>query len=742
MAGCASEPIHAPGAVQPHGALLALQPNGTVVVASENCNQILGLDASTILGRRFADLVDADTTASVVSAEAGDLVEVEFPSGGCEAVVHRGPPFDLVEIEPTPSEVIDDQARLHRTLLRFHGATTSAGLVDQAAAIVADLTGFDRVMVYRFDPEWNGEVVAEVIRPGYEPFLGLHYPASDIPPQARALYSRERLRLIADATAEPSPLLAQDRATAAALDLSEVSLRAVSPVHLQYLANMGVRSSMSVAIHVHGRLWGLLACHHVSRQLYPSIRTRHAVDLVGRTTSTILAALLAAESGAISALLLGRLEAVTNSVMLKVAPDPAEALADEGERLAALLDAGGAAIVDGRRTYSFGACPPVEMVDALVAHVGATRTTVFQSVELALIHDDWTGHADTAAGAVIVRIGSAERWLAWFRPQTAGHVRWGGDPWAKVAAVGQGGQVHLNPRASFAEYLEQVQGVCVPWTKEQVAIASTAAARVADLYALKLQRDASIAATVQRAVMLETIPPIPGVDAAAHYQPDAGHPLGGDWYDVFFRHRGEAVVALGDVAGHGIDAAGTMAQLRHAMRAYLLREDTSAEAMSRLNDLMYSLLPGDMATAVVASLDPVAHTAEIIRAGHLPPVVVGPHGARLVEEHPNLAFGVQRDVRYTSTVVHLPADNTLILYTDGLIERRHHTLDEALEALLDVAATTLGLGAADVCDHLLAGLTRTSRIDDDVTIVAMSFLPDTNPSASSPELKQDALDSP
>ena len=350
------------------------------------------------------------------------------------------------------------------------------------------------------------------------------------------------------------------------MDLSDVAIRAVSPVHLQYLTNMGVRASMSVAIHVAGRLWGLIACHHLTEPLRPPVRTRNAVDLVGRTTSTVLAALLASESAAIRVDLLERLDALTEPMRLDGELDPGEALAAAGDQLPALLDAGGAAVVAGGTAMLAGTCPPVDLVHEVTSHATAADLDLLESDQLSLIDERWAAHADTAAGALAVRVGSGDQWLIWFRPETATEIRWGGDPNKTDAVLGLRGQSQLNPRASFAEYLEHVHGTSAPWSGEQVSAARQAAARLAALNAARLQRDAGIAAALQRAVLIEAFPPTPGVDGAARYLPSGRDPIGGDGYHDFFRHEGGPVVAVGDVAGHGLSVAPAMAQLRHALR--------------------------------------------------------------------------------------------------------------------------------------------------------------------------------
>ena len=720
LAGCAEEPIHAPGAIQPHGALLGVDAFGSVVVASANCAEIVGFAPAFLLGRALADTFGRSSSRAMLDADAGEVAIVDLPDGRCEVVARAAGPLTLVELEREPVERMATESRLHHALRVFHGATDVDDLVDQAARAVRELTGFDRVMIYRFDDDWNGEVVAEQVAPGHASFLGLRYPASDIPAQARALYSRTRLRLIPDARAEPSPLLAVDPAAAAALDLSDVALRAVSPVHLVYLQHMGVDASMSVAIHAAGRLWGLIACHHLTGPLRPSLRERDAVDLVGRTTSTVLGALLVAEASADQVDLLSQLDLITVPLWSDGLRDVDDALAVAGMALPELLSATSAAVVSGANVRPVGAAPPPELISALVERTRASGERLLVVRELGALDPAWREHAAVAAGAVVLQTGAnGDHWTVWFRPETRELVRWGGDPSAKEVVADDDGRLRLDPRSSFAEYLEQVEGRSTRWTDQEVEVARTLGRRIAELHAARTLQKAELAATMQRTLLLEGFPAISGIKGAARYVPSESQPIGGDWYDVLFRPHGGPVLAIGDVAGHGVDAASTMAQLRHALRAYVVREETPAEAMHRLNQLMLTLLPGEMASAMLVALDPGGETVEVVNAGHLPPVIIDADGARRLPSAKGPVLGALPNGVYEPMTVALPPGATLLIYSDGLIERRNHSLDDNIAMLVNAAARARHLPIAELCDRLLAEGATHSDTADDVTLVAV-----------------------
>ncbi|RYD72046.1 MAG: GAF domain-containing protein, partial [Verrucomicrobiaceae bacterium] len=293
LQACSREPIHIPGAIQPHGILICIRSaDATVLQVSANSAGTLGCEPETCLNEPLANCLGAEQAAAVEtvlkSGETDFPITLRFRDVDYDTLVHRSGELAILELAPRTD---DSNAwnqihhRLTRTIADLQRSPDLPSLCDAAVQAIADLTGFDRVMIYRFDPEWNGEVIAEIKAEGMDPYLGLHYPASDIPEQARKLYLRNWLRLIVDASYEPAPLLpVMNPDTGKPLDLSNSFLRSVSPVHLEYLRNMGVSASMSISLIREGQLWGLIACHHrVPRDL--SFARRAACQLVGQIMS-------------------------------------------------------------------------------------------------------------------------------------------------------------------------------------------------------------------------------------------------------------------------------------------------------------------------------------------------------------------------------------------------------------------------------------------------------------------------
>jgi light-regulated signal transduction histidine kinase (bacteriophytochrome) len=267
LTNCDREPIHILGAIQPIGFLIAVTSDWMVARVSRNISQFLDTSAEDLIGRPLTDVLPPAAIHGlrnrVAMLRGPDSIERIF---GC-TLIDGHQPFDiaihmssghiLIEAEPgTGTDHGDVTGTVRSMIARLDQAETMNAFFNEGARQVRALSGFDRVMVYRFAADGSGEVVAESAKPGIGSFLGLHYPATDIPAQARELYKRNLLRVITDVNAEPVPIVPQRDENGAPLDLSLSVLRAVSPIHIEYLKNMGVGASMSISILVEGQLWG------------------------------------------------------------------------------------------------------------------------------------------------------------------------------------------------------------------------------------------------------------------------------------------------------------------------------------------------------------------------------------------------------------------------------------------------------------------------------------------------------
>ncbi|HEY4583724.1 MAG TPA: GAF domain-containing protein, partial [Lysobacter sp.] len=373
--GCAREPIHLSGAIQAHGYLVSCaMPDWTIRQVSGNIGDLLDVTVEALLGHSLRDYVSEDVLQAVLDTQSlvnpGALAQRAGqanlgPLGtACDLVVHVADDLVHIEIEPRHERGPSPQpTALAQSMISAVAHESDGNFHDYAAAQVRELTGYDRVMVYRFLHDGTGEVIAESVADDLDPYLGLRYPASDIPPQARALYLRNRLRVIPDVNYTPQAIMPGITPDGRPLDLSQHALRSVSPVHLEYLRNMGVAASMSISIIAGGRLWGLVACHHRSPRLVPPV-VRAAADLFGLFVSMRVAAADQQKTMAH----FEHAQQLRDEVVRRLADarDFDAALVAELPLLCASLDADGAALWSQSRWQATGDVPDPRRIAALV----------------------------------------------------------------------------------------------------------------------------------------------------------------------------------------------------------------------------------------------------------------------------------------------------------------------------------------------------------------------------------------
>ena len=492
LTNCDREPIHIPGAIQPHGVLLALRASDLVVVqVSRSVVESLGVQPESVIGKPIEHVLVAVDVAPLrqavadgeLSAKPLYLLTVHTNSGATfDAIAHAHDGLVVLELEPTSEWPAYSAPQLYQAvqggIRRVEGAASLAAMADVVATEIRRLSGFDRVMVYRFDREWNGSVIAEAKRDDLEPFLRLHYPASDIPAQARELYTRNRLRFIPDRDYVPSPLVPPaNPVTGRPLDMSYAVLRSVSPIHCEYLRNMGVAASMSVSLLKDNQLWGLVACHHYAGPRYVTHDVRTACELIGDIMSLQVSAKADAETAAYGA----TMAAVRRAMAARMAdaPDPAAAVTAASPNLLDLIHATGAAVVQGDKVATVGVTPPAGqlarlaqwVVDRMAATpVEGDATEVFHTASLATADESFAPLTADAAGVLAVSlIKGRPNFLMWFRPERVRTVNWAGDP-AKSVVKGDAG-VQLSPRRSFALWTQTVHRQAEPWTAPEVRAA-------------------------------------------------------------------------------------------------------------------------------------------------------------------------------------------------------------------------------------------------------------------------------
>ncbi len=470
---CDREPIHAPGSIQPHGALLTLDPRDLHIVhAGGDTARLLGASTPELLGvaaasvflpwqrQRLRDLLGSETPLRrPVHAFEMTTAEDEVT----DVIVHLSDGVLILELERRQMPMSENALTLVQRMVRHVQRSGSLQALFQAIATeVQDVTGFDRVMVYRFAPDGSGAVIAEVRgSAGIDSFLGLNFPASDIPRQARLLYQSNWIRSIPDARYAPAVIMPPlNPLTGQPLDLSHSILRSVSPVHRQYLANMGVVASVSLSLILRGQLWGLIACHH-NAPCYLPHGLRNACELVAEMTSSYLNMKLI-EADLEGQLLKSRIhDELVRQIGLQA--DLREGLIRTRSTLLDLIPAGGVGLwVDGQLSV-IGMTPAAAEVKGLVNWLNATvGDGIFHTDCLQALWPPARNFPDTASGLLALSVSKTPRdYVLWFRPELSRTVSWAGNP--EKSAVAGADRVNLTPRNSFAEWREMVRLHSSPW---------------------------------------------------------------------------------------------------------------------------------------------------------------------------------------------------------------------------------------------------------------------------------------
>ena len=504
LTNCERELIHLAGSTQPHGLLLVLRESGLQLLqVTANVGAILGVAPQQLLERPVAVLggdLEARLRELLAATDLAEPVPLRcFADCGprrreLEGMVHRiADGGVVVELEPidgldagpgSPEMVGADHdalmAQLSVGVQRFNDASTLGLLADAVVKTVRDMTGYDRVMVYKFDPDGHGKIIAEARHPRLDSLLGHHYPASDIPQRARELYLRTRVRVLVDARYVPAPLVpAQLSLTGGDLDMSLCYLRSMSPLHTQYLRNMGVTATLVVSLVREGRLWGLVAAHHYEpRNLRHAVRA--AAELLGSVASTRITA-IENYAHAQVAILVRRLEQRL-----------VEATSTEGDWRLALfrnprtllqpLEATGAALFHDGEVLTTGEVPSTPELRALLQWVdGEGRATgqPFACSAVARDNPSLASLTPVASGVLAVKLSTTRPdYLMWFRKEQLLTVTWAGNPTKPV--VGND-PLELSPRRSFAAWSEIVRGTGLPWTGAEVALARAIGSALVDI---------------------------------------------------------------------------------------------------------------------------------------------------------------------------------------------------------------------------------------------------------------------
>jgi light-regulated signal transduction histidine kinase (bacteriophytochrome)/CheY-like chemotaxis protein len=487
VTNCDREPIHIPGAILPHGAMLVLDADTLEVLqAAGDTSRLLGVPLGDLLGQSVATLFRPDQienlrglAAALALVKPRHLLDPQLrviAGQPLDASLHRSAGSLVLEFEaadPSDRFAADPLAGVQEMVRGFDESPSLQALCNLAAGRVRDVARYDRVLVYKFMQDGSGWVIAESREPHLAPFLDLHYPAADIPQQARALYANNWLRLITQVVYDAAPLTpATHPRTGEPLDMSQAILRDVSPIHREYLRNMGIDASMSISIICGGKLWGLIACHHYSPRILPR-HLRAICELFGSMFSLQLDAREKGEK--FDERLASRMVLQNLMLNLASADDYAAGLTKESPNLLdyihggspsadGTLQGGVAVSIKGQLTF-LGTTPSQEQIIALVEwlniHVPKSNG-VFATDRLGEMWPPAVVFADVASGVLVISVSDElSDFIIWFRPELIGTSSWAGEP-TKLVASGPDGD-RLSPRKSFEVWQETVRGRCLPW---------------------------------------------------------------------------------------------------------------------------------------------------------------------------------------------------------------------------------------------------------------------------------------
>jgi light-regulated signal transduction histidine kinase (bacteriophytochrome) len=479
LTNCDREPIHLLGAIQPTGCLFAVSNNWVIRRVSANIEQHVGRPPESLFGEQLNSVLCSramhDIGGRLHMLRTANAMErlfgIPLQDGGApyDLAIHMVGELIVIEAEPSDlQDGLEAGTTVRGMISRLHASEGFEGLCREAVRQIRALTGFHRVMLYRFDHDGAGEVIAESAASFLSSFLGLRFPASDIPKQARLLYERNWLRLIADIKAEPVPIVPQRDASGQPLDLSLSVQRSVSPIHIEYLTNMGVQASMSISVIRKGKLWGLIACHH-NEPLRLAFERRTAAELFGQIFSLLL------ESRERDAELAREAQAnrVHNRLMASLgAMRPGtRSLTEFLDTLSEVLPCDGIGLWSAGGTALRGHTPTTEEFAGLVRFLNRTASgTIYSTFHLGEVHAPARDFADRAAGILAIPLSRGPRdYLIFFRREVSRSVTWAGNP-QKPVALGPNG-ARLTPRKSFAAWRQTVEGQSLPWTDSDLQMA-------------------------------------------------------------------------------------------------------------------------------------------------------------------------------------------------------------------------------------------------------------------------------
>ena len=493
ITNCEKEPIHIIGRSQAHGVILVCNPISLEITqCTENAEQLFGLSVNHLLGQNLAILISSEKVSQITEKldRGKNLLPDEEVINNSKFLIipHLSQANLILDFEfagiDLPSSI--NQNLLPSILSEIENTQTIPEMCKLAVSQIKNLFEYDRVMMYKFDDNWNGEVIAEIKEDHLESWLGLHYPARDIPKQAREIFLKQGVRIIGDVNFIPSKLIPEiSPINNKPLDISRSELRSVSPIHIEYLQNMGVGASLTAAIILDGELWGLLACHHYSpkfinyyqRQTCKFITQVFSNSLSVKTTKTFLHHMEASEE--VRKKLVLQMESISN---IK------DSLLNFSPKFTDIIECSGGAFYQEGKLKLVGITPQKEdIMDLLQNFIFKKDEEVFYTKNLGAHYVKAKTYTKFVSGLLSLRLKDAKNsFLLWFRPEISETVTWGGNP-EKIGFIKEGVE-YLSPRKSFEKWTQQNAGISKQW--ENYDLQAVAALQESITYIIvKKQRD-------------------------------------------------------------------------------------------------------------------------------------------------------------------------------------------------------------------------------------------------------------
>ncbi|RZK82391.1 MAG: GAF domain-containing protein [Pedobacter sp.] len=480
---CGSLPIHFINSIQDYGYIAVVDfDNFNIIQASENIRDVADVEVADLIGTDFTTLITEKSKLefqSIVKKRLSNKVPLNMSfkdANDYHALVHIRPEFVIVELEQADSAksrtFIDVFQEVKQVSAAIEDADTVQKVCEVAVKELRKISGFDGVLMYKFDENWNGTVIAEDKDERLEPYLGQTFPASDVPKQARKLYLKNPYRLIPNRDYKASALYPViNPLTNSFTDLSECNLRGIVGVHLEYMKNMGIKSSMSIRVIKDGQLWGLVSCHHIEEN-YLDYEICSAFEWLSAVISNRISFILNKEEyhdiaslQQIRSVLVDKIYAEDDIVSGLLTG------ADGG--VLSLFNATGAAVILRGKIEASGSVPEKNDLDNLVLWLeGKEVNKIFSSSHLAGLYEDALQYSDIGSGMLVIPIDSDKgEYILCFRPEIKTTINWGGDPNQAINFEKDGKSYH--PRNSFELWKEQVNHHALVWTDKELAIAES-----------------------------------------------------------------------------------------------------------------------------------------------------------------------------------------------------------------------------------------------------------------------------